>query len=244
MRHAFAAPAIATESTRQLASVRPCEHARRQIPDGLQSLADYSRRTQKYSVGEEQFLRDFIRVRRHHIVHADVYVSALFYSLAYSLREHSRVAVCADIWHNNRRLGIGADHRRPFFICIEHPLYICIQHGTVPGTYHVHFQRPDPFECIQHKRFERPDNAVIVILRSAEIALAIRNLAHQYVVHSIVRAERVACNQSFILANISVHRVRPMQVGHDYEFQRLVVQLQRLTVFYRYRVEILVYNFF
>ena len=231
MGNAFAAPSVTAEYACKLAAMGNRRHSQRQIPDRFQRLPHNRRRPEQNPVCESQFLHGFARVCLYHIIKADINIPAFPDPFRNVLCQLFCISVSTDIGDNNGFLLIRIADVTPFLIPLVDLLQLCIQNRPVTGTYHRNIQLAHPLQRLDHIGLKGADDTVKIILRSLFIILPILHSAQQHIVKSIMRAKRITGYEDLLLLNVSVHRIRPVQVRHSHKIQRLIPNPHTLPVF-------------
>ncbi len=95
------------------------------------------------------------------------------------------------------------------------------------GTYGFYFEGAYLFYCLKHKLAEWLHDHIKIIL------VCITEITHFIVIHGIVaimRTKGIAAKQHFILFEISIYCVWPVQVGGTYEFKCFIAKVETVTI--------------
>ena len=245
VRHTFPAPAVAAEGTCQFPAVDRREHECCQIPDGFQGFTQNGRCTEEDTISCADFAQHFCLIGCYHIIefYVDDFVVILnaFCNLFCQL---TCVAISAYIRDDNF-FTVTYRHFAPFFINIHQFRQMAVQNGTVTGADHVDIHLTYGCQCVCHiGLFEGAQNVVEIIFCCAHITFCIGYCAAQDAFVCIVRTEGVTCHQCFVLYDVGVHGIGPMQVGEHMELQCFIANLQFVAVFDGNAVEITIDDVF
>ena len=122
---------------------------------------------------------------------------------------------------------------------------MAIQNGTMPGTNHVDIQGMHQLQRICHiGLLEGAEDVVKIIFCCSEVALRIGYGASENPLMGIMRAKGITGNKGFILLDIGIHGIGPMQIRQKEELQGFIADFQLISVFDGDAVEILIHDIF
>ena len=163
-----------------------------------------------------------------------VNVARAFQALFDGLRQHSRVAVGADVRDDDRLLFEGAFRFAPRGVAVDGFGHMAVQYRAVAGQDQADVEALDALEGGGHVGlFEGADDAVKVVFERVQIARLVRHGASEDRRVAVVGAEGVAGDEGFVLLDVAEHGVRPVEVGQRHERKRLSAEGKPVPVFDR-----------